>query len=399
MQRAFVAYQRSEWAEAKRLCRAILDAKADHFDALHLAGVIALQTGQLEEAAEWLAEAVSVDPASADAHYNRGTALGGLNRHAEALECFARALALRPDSVDTHNNRGISLSRLGRNAAALESFERALALEPDHPYAQRNRGNALRDLDRVPEALESYERALRLQGHDDFLFGDWLRLRMQVCDWTDLARHFASLNEGIERFERISAPFPVLATPSSRATQRRAAEIWVRARYPASRALPAIAKRTRHDRIRVGYFSADFHDHATSRLMAELFERHDRSRFRLTAFSFGPAASDDMRRRVSAAFDEFIDVRVQSDIAVAMLARKLEIDIAVDLKGFTQDCRTGIFALRAAPIQVNYLGYPGNDGGRIHRLPHRRCQARPGGGSAGLCRKDRLPPRHLSGQR
>jgi predicted O-linked N-acetylglucosamine transferase (SPINDLY family) len=210
--------------------------------------------------------------------------------------------------------------------------------------------------------LESCERALQLKPDYDFLYGRWLNARMKVCDWDDIANHFVRLNEKVERHEKASPPFPVLAIPSSPAVQRMAAEIWVENRHPVRRSLPTIPKQPRRDKIRIGYFSADFHEHATSRLMAGIFERHDRSRFQVTAFSFGPDANDAMRQRLSAALDGFIEVHAQSDSDVAMLARKLGIDIAVDLKGFTKDARTSIFALRAAPIQVNFLGYPGTMG-------------------------------------
>jgi predicted O-linked N-acetylglucosamine transferase (SPINDLY family) len=115
----------------------------------------------------------------------------------------------------------------------------------------------------------------------------------------------------------------------------------------------------RGGKIRLGYYSADYHEHATAFLTAGLFERHDRSRFELTAFSFGPPREDAMRRRVTAAFDRFVDVRSRSDQEVAQLSRELAIDIAVDLKGYTEGARMGIFAHRAAPVQVSYLGYPG----------------------------------------
>jgi predicted O-linked N-acetylglucosamine transferase (SPINDLY family) len=128
------------------------------------------------------------------------------------------------------------------------------------------------------------------------------------------------------------------------------------------RSLPPIPKRPARDKINIGYFSADLREHAVSHLMAGLFERHDRSRFRVTASSFGPDTNDAMRNRLSAAFAELVDVRARSDRDVASLARMLEIDIAVDLMGCTQEARTDIIAHRAAPIQVNCLGYPGATG-------------------------------------
>ena len=123
------------------------------------------------------------------------------------------------------------------------------------------------------------------------------------------------------------------------------------------------SSRPRSARMRIGYFSSDFRMHPVAYLTAGLFERHDRAKFEVTAFAFGPEASDAMVSRLTKAFDRFIDVRQKSDLEVAALARELGIDIAVDLNGLSSQCRTRIFALRAAPIQVNFLGYPGTLGG------------------------------------
>jgi predicted O-linked N-acetylglucosamine transferase (SPINDLY family) len=157
-------------------------------------------------------------------------------------------------------------------------------------------------------------------------------------------------------------PFYVLTLRDSAALQKAAAEKWVREEYPARFPAAAAHNRARGERIHIGYFSADYHDHATSYLIAQLFELHDRARFRVTAFSFGPDSRGVMRRRLEAACEGFIDVRRRSDAEVAQQARDMGVDIAVDLKGFTQDHLTGIFAHRAAPVQVNYLGYPGTMG-------------------------------------
>jgi predicted O-linked N-acetylglucosamine transferase (SPINDLY family) len=148
----------------------------------------------------------------------------------------------------------------------------------------------------------------------------------------------------------------------SPALHRLAAQVWVREECPPNETLGAIPYRLRSGKVRIGYFSADFRIHPVSMLIAELFEMHDRSRFEITAFAFGPEANDAMRTRLEKAFDSFIDVRAQSDAEVALLARKLGIDIAVDLGGFTEHSRPKIFARRAAPIQINFLGYPGTTG-------------------------------------
>jgi predicted O-linked N-acetylglucosamine transferase (SPINDLY family) len=137
------------------------------------------------------------------------------------------------------------------------------------------------------------------------------------------------------------------------------AEISVNEKYPQSHVLSKIERYQKHKKIRIGYFSGDFHNHATMHLMAELFECHDKVFFELIAFSFGPDKQDQWRQRVFLCFDKFLDVRLKSDREISLLARKMEIDIAIDLKGYTRNCRPNIFAKGCAPIQVSYLGYPG----------------------------------------
>jgi predicted O-linked N-acetylglucosamine transferase (SPINDLY family) len=151
----------------------------------------------------------------------------------------------------------------------------------------------------------------------------------------------------------------VLTSPG---LQRKSAEIYVSSRYPFNTSLPKIHKHSKASRIRIGYFSRDFREHPVSILAAELFERHDRSRFEVIAFSFSPNTMDWMRRRLESAFDRFIDVQNRLDTDIVALARELEIDLAVDLMGFHENSRPNIFAMRAAPIQINYLGYPGTMG-------------------------------------
>jgi predicted O-linked N-acetylglucosamine transferase (SPINDLY family) len=157
-------------------------------------------------------------------------------------------------------------------------------------------------------------------------------------------------------------PFPALALLDSPPLLRAAAESWIREESPRNDALGAIPARPRSAKIRVGYFSADFRVHPVALLSAGIFERHDRSKFEVIAFAFGPESNDEMRARLVKAFDRFVDVRQRTDVEAATLARDMGIDIAVDLNGITEHNRSGIFALRAAPIQVNFLGYPGTMG-------------------------------------
>ncbi len=256
----------------------------------------------------------------------------------------------------------VALQELKRFEEALDSYARALKIKPDYAEAHNNRGVTLQELKRFEEALDSYERALKIQSNGDWLYGTWLHAKMQLCNWSNFESRIADLAARIQQAEKTTPPFSVLALIDGLTLQRQAAETWVREKYPSSRILPPLSKRRRGEKIRIGYYSADYHGHATAYLIAELFERHDKQRFELLAFSYGVDERDDMRKRLAAAFAQFLDVRTKSDIEVARISRELGVDIAVDLKGFTQDARTGIFSCRAAPIQVNYLGYPGTMG-------------------------------------
>lgn len=296
-----------------------------------------------------------------EAHFGRGNALLALRRPDAAIASYATAIALRP-SPNAHNNSGAAHLTLGQFEAAIASFERAIALEPNDPKTWYNRGNACLDARRYEDAVESYDCALTCGLDQAFLRCASLHARMHICDWREFDRHLGTLQADIEHDTRCLPPFPVVALIDSLSLQLRVATKWMNAKHPGA-VVPAFPSHTPHPRrIRVGYYSADFHDHATSQLTVSLFENHDRKIFELFAFSFGPNTLDEMRRRVARAFDQFIDVRFSSDGEVAAHSRRLGIDIAVDLKGFTTGARPGIFAERCAPIQVNFLGYPATMG-------------------------------------
>jgi predicted O-linked N-acetylglucosamine transferase (SPINDLY family) len=182
---------------------------------------------------------------------------------------------------------------------------------------------------------------------------------MSLCLWDDLEKHLDELTNKINNGEKVINPFHMLALIDDPEVQRKVAAIYANEKYPQSHVLSKIERYPKHNMIRIGYLSGDFHNHATMHLMAELFECHNKKKFELIAFSFGPDIQDQWRERVFLCFDQFVDVRLKSDREISSLARKMEIDIAIDLKGYTRNCRPNIFAEGCAPIQVSYLGYPG----------------------------------------
>ena len=334
---------------------------AGYAEAYNNRGNTLQELGRPEAALDSFERALKFKPGFAEAYNNRGNTLRELRRFEDALGSFEQALKLKPNYAEAHCNRGNTLRGLRRFEDALDSYERALKLNSCFAETYKNRGSTLRALGRFDEALESYERALYLRPDLDWLYGAWLLFRRHRCEWKELDPHIGYLIDKVKQQRKATPPFALLALTDSLAIQRQAAQILVDARYPEAPSRPPL-KRRAGNRIRIGYYSADFQDHATAYLMAELFERHDRGRFELVGISYGPDNRDEMRMRLSAAFDHFVDVRTKTDSEAAALSRDLGIDIAVDLKGFTEGARTGTFSRRAAPIQVNYLGYPGTMG-------------------------------------
>lgn len=372
--------------------------RADYAEAHSNRGIVLLKLERLEESLASLERAIALRSDYAEAHSAHGAVLKELERFEEALASYDRAIAIRPDYAEAYSNRGSALRSLRRYPEALASYERALEIDPNFADAHRNQGAAfidlksfdqalasyeralalnqdmatyvaqgavLHELKRTDEAIASYQRALALDPEAAFLLGTLRHVRMQTCDWTDFETDIQRITAGLEAGRPLCRPFNYLSLVDSPRLQRQASELAVSAEIMPRRKLPPISRQPRHERIRVGYFSADLRNHPVTILTAELFELHDRSRFDITAFSLGPNVHDGFRARIEPAFDRFLWVGGQSDGEIAELSRRLEIDIAVDLGGYTGDARPRIMALRAAPIQVSYLGYLGTMGGEF----------------------------------
>ena len=317
---------------------------------------------RFSEASEACDKALSLKPEYAEGWSNKGLTLHELKRFDEAIAHYDKALSLKPEYAEGWSNKGNTLHELKRYDEAIAHYDKALSLKPEYAEGWSNKGNTLHELKRYDEAIAHYDKALSLKPDIDWVFGELLHTKMKICSWLSLIDSLEIIFKKVMANERVISPFPLLALNDDVLLHKKSSEICIQTKYPFNSVLIPILKRPPSQKIRVGYFSADFHNHATGHLMAELFELHDKSQFELVGFSFGPIVNDEMRQRLLKSFDQFIEVGEKSDMEVARLSRDLNIDIAVDLKGFTQDSRTGIFAHRAAPIQVNYLGYPGTLG-------------------------------------
>lgn len=389
-----IAYQRGNYKLAFDLVAQCVSDEPDDPDALHLLGLAALQLKDYAQAKTLIERALAINPQYVQAHHSLGTLWQAQDNYDAADEHFRRASTINPqyaeaycglghtdrlrgnyleavnkynlaiscdaNCVEAYSYRGIAFFALMRYEEALASFDATIKINPSaESYVYR--GDVLRELKRFHEATQAYGRALEIDANLPYVAGKKFDSELQVCNWEHYATAVDEIVTQVRAGKRVAVPFSFLAMASSAADQL----LCTRAYMADEHFRPAPlwnGEKYQHDKIRIGYLSGDFHNHPVAFLIAELFEIHDRNRFELNAFSYGPHTDDVMRERIQNAFDTFTDVKSYSDAQVAALIRAQEIDIVVDLKGLTGSSRTGILAYRCAPVQVNYLGYPGTLG-------------------------------------
>ena len=341
---------------------AAVERSPNSVDALSNRANALIRLKRHEEALADCDKAVAIEPAHASAWHNRGSALAGLKRHREALACYERALALDSTNAATWNNHGNALIALKRYADSLTDFDTALALDPVYVDALSNRANAHSSLKNFPQAIAAADAAFALDPDHAPSLSVVVHCGIHACDWRMLERAKPKAVAGLKLGRRTIQPFDCKAIATTEEDNLQSARLWVADECPTSRQPLWRGERYEHDKIRIAYLSTDLRAHAVGFLIVGALEHHDKSRFDITGISLGPDDKSETRTRIEAALDRFIDVREKSDNEIASILRDMEIDIAVDLNGFTGDPRTRILARRAAPIQVNYLGYPGTMG-------------------------------------
>ena len=339
-----------------------ISIKPNFVEALNNKGLVLQELRRFEEALSSYNQAISISPYFGEVFYNRGNTLQELKRLEQALVSYGKAISIKPDYAEAYNNRGNTLQELNRLEEALASYGKAISIKPDYIDAHYNLGTVFRELKRFDEAVACYDKVLHIKPDYKFAIGLLQHVKMLTCNWGNFDNQKDLILQKIDSNEIVIPPFVLVGLADIPTTHRSCSEIYIKENFPQNSTLGVIPKYIKKNKIRLGYYSADYYDHATAYLMAEFFESKNKDQFELIAFSFGPDRKDKMRTRLGKAFDQFIDVGNKSDQAVAELSRQLGIDIAIDLGGLTGDCRTGIFSFRAAPIQVNYLGYPGTMG-------------------------------------
>ncbi|HEX5280596.1 MAG TPA: tetratricopeptide repeat protein [Micropepsaceae bacterium] len=321
-------------------------------------GLILQQAGRPDDALVSLRKASELLPTDADAQGRLADLLTSMGGYAEAASAYERFLALAPDRAGGWHARAFVLQILHRREEALACFERALQLQPKNDAIRTGRANILFELERWEDAARDYEVLLAAESPPAWTRGYLAICRLHCCDWRRMESDREFIRAAIRRGEFVIDPIGMAAISDSPDEQFDCARIWARDRCPPVSPLWT-GEAYHHDRIRIAYLSSDFRAHATAFLMAGIFEKHDRARFEVTAISWSANDRSPTRERLERAFDRFVEAGDRSDYDAARLMRDLEIDIAIDLKGFTNESRPAILAHRPAPVQAQYLGFPG----------------------------------------
>ena len=332
------------------------------FEQIYDAALALHRAGRFGEADALYAQALSLKPDLVEAHNNRGAIRQMAGDWDGALACYDGALRHRPDYVEALANRGNCLIQLRRWPEALAAFDKTLTLSPGRVSALNGRAGTLSKLKRFPQALVAYGQLRSADRNNPYALGGMLVAAMQMCDWDAVEKLRSAVETGVARGSAIVPPFLFLGFSGDPALQLRCAQNAI-----AELGLPAVAplwrgERYDHQRLRLGYLSADYCQHPVALLIARLIEAHDRSRFEVLGFSTGPDDGSAIRSRMTKAFDQFHDLRGRGADESAALIRRLEVDVLVDLTGHTEGDHFAILNHRPAPVQVNWLGYPATDG-------------------------------------
>lgn len=314
-----------------------------------------------EEALACYEKTILLDSRNARAFYGASVIFSLRNKHDYALGCCNQSLSIYPEYEAAWALKGSIFFQIKDYENALLAYDQALMLNPQLINAYTSKADIYAELKQFDKANIAFESALKIDREMDFLFGLSIQNTIRMCEWGQLENLLKELVNRVEKSQKAAIPYNLISLLDDRKLIRRSIEIYAEALRGGIQRVGQ-KKLTRKKKIRLGYFSADFHNHPTAYLIAELFECHDKDQFELVAFVFGRNSPDEMRLRLEKSFDQFIDVNEKTDQEVAELSRELEIDIAIDLKGFTGEGRPKIFIYGAAPIQISYLGFPGTTG-------------------------------------
>lgn len=369
----------------------------EYTEAYYNLGVALLKINEPGRALHYFEKAINQNPKYTEAYNNIGIALINLKRFEEALKSFDISINLNQESAEIHNNRGLALQKLGRVKESLEAYGTALKINPLYPDAYFNKGNALKELRLIDEAINNYkkaidinpvyaqsyyncavamlekkllsesinyfENAVKFKPDIPFILGDLFHAKMLACDWNNYANILKNLNAGVLNNKLVANPFGFQGVCDNPKLLQKAANLYSSYKFPSKKLESSHNKIIqKNKKIKVGYLCGEFREQATSILMVNLWEKHSKDKFEIYAFDNGWDDGSEIRKRIENAFENLFDISGLSDIEVVKLIKNSNIDILINLNGFFGLHRNNVFSYKPAPIQINYLGFPGTMG-------------------------------------
>jgi len=364
-------------------------------EALTNLGKIFLKDNSLDNAEKYFLRVLKLNPKNAYIYFEIGNILMNKNFYEEAIKNFNIAIGLKKDFLEAFNNLGLAQCNIGMYSEAINSIKSAISLRSSYAEAYNNLGtiylklkdfekalinftlaknlkvdyfdavynlaSTFLELKKYNESIENFNLAKEINSDADFLISNLIHAKLSICDWENLKDLKNELENKNSLNKKSSTPFNLLGIFDNPKMHLECSNAFINSNFKVNNFY--IFEKKIKNKIKVGYFSSDYYNHATMYLIAELFEQHDKKTFETYGFSFGPKKKDFMKGRAINALDKFFNVEEQSDFEIVKLARKQNLDIAIDLKGHTQNSKMGIFFSKVAPIQCSYLGYPGTAGG------------------------------------
>lgn len=339
-----------------------ISSDRNHFNAYNNLGGTLLTLGRYKEAIEIFKKTIKIKPDFSDAYSNLASCYHNLKQYEDSILNYNKAIKLNPKNFAAYNNLGSTYKEINQNENAINNFNIAKKINPDYYIAYNNLGNHFQEIKLYEDAIKNYKKVVELKPDFKFAIGKLMHAKMRISDWNEYEIHLDNLINSFKKKNKTITPFPFLSLIDNPSYHKINAEIYSKDQFIGPKKEQIKKEIKKNEKIKLGYFSPDFRDHPILHLTREIFQFHNKSKFEIYAFSFGPKEEYENLEEVKGFFTKFIDIRNMSDQEVANLSQEIGIDIAIDLCGFTAWNRAKIFFFRAAPIQINYLGYPGTMG-------------------------------------
>jgi len=329
-------------------------------DSFNNRGIAYAENSNFDQAIKDYDQSIKLKENNFDAYLNKGIALKNIFRFKEAINHFNISLKLRPNDAKVYYNSGNVFLELNNFNKALELYNKAILLQKNYSEAYAKRGEVNFFLKNYDLSMRDYSQSIKLNSDLDYVYGLFFHLKMCLNDWNNFDAHLEKIKDGIKKNKKIVNPLNLLSLIDDPEIHLKTAK-----QFSKNILISHNYKKTSHsdnNKIKIGYFSADFNKHAVSRLIYKMLCLHNRKKFKIYSYAYGFDKEDDLHNLIKKEADVYRDIREISDHDVALLAKKDDLDIAIDLQGYTDKSRLSIFANKVAPIQINYLGYPGSMG-------------------------------------